>query len=58
MKPLKAMLKIVVDIISLQQIEYKMERAGLPNDYYFLKYDIVVTLPSLTYIFNSSKQLN
>ena len=35
-----------------------MERAGLPDDYNFLKLDIVVTLTSLKHTFNSSKPLN
>ena len=58
LKPLEAMLKLVVDIISLQQLDYKMERADLPDDHIFLKSDIVVTLPSLTHILNLRKPLN
>ena len=52
------MLNHVVDIISLQQLEYEMERVDLPDDYIFLKLDIVVTLLSLTHISNLSKPLN
>ena len=58
LNPLKAMLNLVVDRISLQQLEYEMERADLPDDYIFLKSDIVVTLASLTHIFNLRKPLN
>ena len=31
------MLKLVVDIIYLQELEYEMERADLPDDYFFKK---------------------
>ena len=31
-KPLKAMLHLVADIISLQKLEYEIERADLPDD--------------------------
>ena len=58
LKPLKAMWNLVVDRIFLQQLEYEIERADLPDDYVFLKLDIVVTLPSLTYKFNFRKPLN
>ena len=58
LNPLKAMLKLFVDRIFLQQLEYEMERADLPGDCNFLKSDIVVTLPSLTHIFNLIKPLN
>ena len=58
LKPLKVMMDLVVDRISLQKLEYEMERADLPDDYNFCKLDIVVTLHSLTHIFNLSKPLN
>ena len=58
LNPLKYMLNLVVDIISLQQLEYEMERADLPDDCIFWKLDIVVILPPLTHIFNLSKPLN
>ena len=58
LNPLKAMLNLVVEIIYLQQLGYKMERADLPDDYIFLKSDTVVTLISLTHTFNLSKALN
>ena len=32
LKPLKAMLNLVVDRISLQQLEYEIECADLPDD--------------------------
>ena len=32
LNPLKAMLNLVVDIISLQQLDYEMERANIPDD--------------------------
>ena len=35
-----------------------MERADTPDDYNFLKSDIVVTLNALTHILNLSKPLN
>ena len=37
LKPLKAMFDHVVDRLSLQQLEYEMERADLPDDYIFFK---------------------
>ena len=52
------MLNLIVDSISLQQLEYEMERDDPPDDNIFLKLDIVVILPSLTHIFNFSKSLN
>ena len=52
------MLNHVVDIISLQQLEYEMERVDLPNDYKFSKLDIVATLLYLAHVFNKSKPLN
>ena len=58
LKPLNAMLNHVLDILSLQQLEYEMERVDLPDDYNFLKLDIVVTLFYITHIFNLSKPLN
>ena len=58
MNPLKAILNLVVERISLQQLEYEMESADLPDDYKFLKSDIVVTLPSLIHIFNLINPLN
>ena len=58
MKPLNAILNLVVDKISLQQLEYEIEHADIPDDYIFLKSDIVVTLPLLTHIFNLSTPLN
>ena len=33
--PLKAMLHLVIGIISLQQLEYEMERTDLTDDYIF-----------------------
>ena len=57
LRPLKAMLNFEVDRLSLQQLEYKMDRTDYPVDYNFLKYDIVVTLTPLTQIFSSSKPL-
>ena len=36
-KQLKAMLDLVVDRIYLQQLEYEMERADLPDDYIFFR---------------------
>ena len=58
LKPLQAMLNLVVDTISLQRLEYEMERVDLSDDYKFLISNILVTLPSLIHIFNSSKPLN
>ena len=52
------MLDYVVDIRSLQQLEYEMEHVDIPNDYNFSKLNIVVTLLSCTHIFNESKPLN
>ena len=49
------MLNLEVDRLSLQQLEYEMDRTDYPVDYNFLKYDIVLTLPTLTQIFNSGK---
>ena len=49
------MLKIVVEILYLQELEYEMDRADLPGDYNFLKSDIVVILSYFTHIFNLSK---
>ena len=37
LNPLKAMLNLVVDRISLQQLEYEMERADIPDDYNFFE---------------------
>ena len=37
LNPLKDMLNLVVYRISLQQLEHEMERADLPDDYFFLK---------------------
>ena len=37
LKTLKEMLNLVVDRIYLQQLEYKMERDDIPDDYNFLK---------------------
>ena len=51
------MLNFEEDILSIQQLEYEMDRDDLPDDYNFLKYDIVVTLPSLTHILNSRNPL-
>ena len=58
LNPLKAMIKHVVDIISLQQLDYEMECVDIPDDYNFLKLDIVVTLLSVTHIFSLRKPLN
>ena len=58
LNPLNAMLDHVVDILSLQQLEYEIECVDLPDDYNFFKLDIVVALISLTYIFNLSNPLN
>ena len=57
-RPLKAMLNHVMVRLSLQQLEHEMERADLPDDCNFFKYDIVATLTYLTHTFNSSKPLN
>ena len=54
-KPFLTMLNLEVDRISLQQLEYEMVCTNHPVKYFFLKWDIVVTLTSLTQIFNSSK---
>ena len=35
LKPLKAMLNLVFDRISLRKLEYEMERADIPDDYIF-----------------------
>ena len=37
LRPLKAMLNFEVDRLSLQQLEYKMDRTDYPVDYSFLK---------------------
>ena len=58
MKPFDAMLSHVVNILSVQELEYEMERVDLPDDYIFFKLDIVVTLLSLTHIFNLRNTLN
>ena len=58
MKPLYAMLSHVVNIFSFQELEYERERVDLPDDYTFFKLDIVVTLLSLTHIFNLRNTLN
>ena len=50
------MLKIVLDRLYIKKLEYEIERADIPDDY--IKKDAVVTLPSLTHIFNSSKPIN
>ena len=52
MKPLSSMLNHVVDKSYLRKLEYEMERVDLPDDYIFSKLDIVVTLISLTDVFN------
>ena len=39
--PLNAVLNLVVDRIYIQQPEYDMECYDLPNDYNFLKLDVV-----------------
>ena len=44
--PLKAMLKIEVDILSLHKLEYEMDRANLPDDYIFL--NMILWSPYLT----------
>ena len=49
------MLNLEGDRISIQQLEYEMDRTDYPVDYNFLKDGIVVTLTSLTQIFNLSK---
>ena len=36
LNPLKAMLNLVIDRICLQQLEYEMERADIPDDSIFL----------------------
>ena len=33
MNPLQTMLNHVIDTLSLQQLEYEMDRADLPDDY-------------------------
>ena len=48
LNPLKTMLKLVVDIITLQQLEYEMYRSDPSNYLKTLKSYIVVTLNSLT----------
>ena len=55
--PLKSMLNFEVDRLSLQQLEYEMDRTDYPVDYNFLELEIVVTLTSVTKIFNSSKPI-
>ena len=50
LNPLKAMLKLVVDIISLQQLEYEMYRADPPSYLKTLKSYIMVTLISLAQV--------
>ena len=35
LNPLKAMINYVVGRISLQQLEYEMERIDIPGDYHF-----------------------
>ena len=58
LKPLNAKLNLVVDIISLQQLEYEMESADLPDGSIFLKSDIVVTLSYLRkYNFSKATKL-
>ena len=37
LNPLKAMLNLVVEIISVQKLEYEMERVDLPDDYNFFE---------------------
>ena len=37
LKPIKAIRKFLVDIISLQQLGYEMERSDLPDDYFFFE---------------------
>ena len=60
LNPLKAMLNLFVDRISLKQLDYKMEWNGM----IFLmikknfRSDIVITLPFLMHIFNLSKPIN
>ena len=57
LRPLKSMLNFEVDILSLQQLDYEMDRTGYPVVTKNLKYDIVVTITYLTHILNSSKPL-
>ena len=47
MKPLKAVLDHKLDRLSLQQLEYEMERVGLPDDYIFfeIRYCVHPALP-------------
>ena len=45
-RPLKYMLKRVVDILSPQKLEYEMDHADLPDDYVFK--DRILWSPCLT----------
>ena len=57
LRPLEYMLNFEVNRLSLQQLEYEMDRLDYPVAYNYLKSDIAVTLPSLTHILNLSKPL-
>ena len=46
LRPLKAILKIEVDRLSLQKLEYEMDHADLPDDYVFK--DRILWSPCLT----------
>ena len=54
-RPFLTMLYLEVDIISLQQLYYEMDRTDYPVNYNFFEIGYLVTLTSLTQIFNSSK---
>ena len=54
-RPFLNMFNLEVDRISLQQLEYEIDPTDYPVNCNFLKYDTVVTLTSLTQIFNLIK---
>ena len=57
LKPLNDMLDHVVEILSLRQLEYEMERVDLPDDYNFFEIRYCGH-PAFPCVFNESKPLN